>query len=91
VSPRELANALRCYTGNPGYLRNLLCGAWRLDLAGKPAGMVTKDEEASAKARLAAMADRARRRKKAEQSVRLRASIADLREAGRRRAAAQSA
>jgi hypothetical protein len=69
----------------------MLCGAWRIGLDGRPYGSVTKSEEDSAKARLAAMAERARRRKEAEQAVRLRASIADLRKTGRRRAAAQSA
>jgi sRNA-binding protein len=87
VAPRELANALRRYTSNTGYLRHLLCGAWRFDLAGNPAGTVTKAEEVSAKARLAAMADRAQQRKEAERSARLQVSLASLREVGRHRRA----
>jgi ProP effector len=85
VAPRELANALRNYTSNAGYLRNLLAGAWRIELDGKPVGAVTKAEEINAKARLAAMAARSQRRATAAQSARLKTSIAGLREAGRRR------
>ena len=38
---------------NPAYLGHTRKGAWRLDLDGKPAGIVTADEEAHAKATLA--------------------------------------
>jgi sRNA-binding protein len=34
-------------------MRHVLCGAWRLDLDGKPAGTVTRAEEAQAKGALA--------------------------------------
>ena len=33
-----------------GYLQHMLAGAWRLDLDGKPAGVITKAEEEHAKA-----------------------------------------
>ena len=53
VRPRDLQSALRAYTSNAGYLRALLAGACRIDLDGKPAGAVTPEDEAVAKARLA--------------------------------------
>jgi len=63
ITPAELYRTLRCYCGNEGYLRGTLKGAWRIDLAGNPAGAVTDDEEANAKQRLAALeAKQARRR-----------------------------
>jgi len=41
------------YCSNRVYLEHTLTGAWRLNLDGKPAGVVTADEEAHAKATLA--------------------------------------
>jgi ProP effector len=89
----DLRHALRRYTSNQVYLRRLRAGAPRIGLDGKPGGAVTEDEEAKAKARLAARAQRRREAaaaaKAAEQPVEppsnLRASIASLREAGRKR------
>src|SRR5215468_5639214 len=52
VQPRDLQSALRAYTSNAGYLRALLVGACRIDLDGKPAGTVTPEDEAVAKAKL---------------------------------------
>src|SRR5262245_58203375 len=53
LTPLELSKALGIYCSNPVYLSNTRNGAWRLDLDGKPAGTVTADEEAHAKATLA--------------------------------------
>jgi sRNA-binding protein len=48
----ELSKALGAYCSNHVYLGHTRKGAWRLDLDGKPAGTVTADEEAHAKATL---------------------------------------
>jgi len=53
VTPAELHRALGIYCSNPVYQSHTRKGAWRLDLDGKPAGVVTADEEAHAKATLA--------------------------------------
>ena len=53
ITPAELGNALGMYCSNLVYLSHTRTGAWRLDLDGKPAGVVTADEEAHAKATLA--------------------------------------
>jgi sRNA-binding protein len=53
ITPAELHRALGTYCANRVYLRHTRTGAWRLDLDGKPAGVVTADEEAHAKATLA--------------------------------------
>jgi ProP effector len=53
VTPAELHKALGIYCSNPAYLGHTRKGAWRLDLDGNPAGVVTADEEAHAKATLA--------------------------------------
>jgi ProP effector len=53
VRPRDLKSALRAYTSNPAYLRALSAGAARVSIDGSPAGPVTADDEAAAKARLA--------------------------------------
>jgi ProP effector len=60
ITPDELSNALRFYTGNVGYLRSLIAGAARVDLDGAPAGVVSQNEAEHAKALLIA-----RRAKKA--------------------------
>jgi ProP effector len=65
IMPDELHRALRFYCGNEGYLRSTLGGAWRVDLAGNPAGAVTLDEEHHAKQRLVAMETKRTRRKEA--------------------------
>jgi sRNA-binding protein len=53
ITPAELHKALGMYCSNPVYLGHTRKGAWRLDLDGKPAGIVTADEEAHAQATLA--------------------------------------
>jgi len=53
ITPAELSKALGMDCSNPAYLGHTRKGAWRLDLDGKPAGIVTADEEAHAKATLA--------------------------------------
>jgi sRNA-binding protein len=87
-----------------GYLRALTAGTPRIGLDGKPAGAVTPEEEAVAKARLAELAKGIAPRTKVPAAqavpkassiepaaesqkppVPKRLSLADLREAGRRR------
>jgi sRNA-binding protein len=55
IPPAELHRALGFYCSNPSYLGRLREGTSRLDLDGKPAGVVTADEEALARARLASI------------------------------------
>jgi sRNA-binding protein len=96
ITEDEIKRTMRHYTSSEGYLKNLLCGAWRFDLDGKVVGVVTRTEEDHAKRRLAGLeAAQARRKTKAERQQAdalertqpRRLSLADLREAGRRRAA----
>jgi ProP effector len=49
----ELIRALAMYCSSEGYLERVLTGAWRVDLEGKPAGVVTADDERHAKAKRA--------------------------------------
>src|SRR5262245_11626870 len=49
----ELIRALGMYCSSDGYLERVLTGAWRVDLEGKPAGVVTADDERHAKAKRA--------------------------------------
>src|SRR5262245_44585986 len=53
ITPAEFHKALGTYCSNQAYLSHTRKGAWRLDLDGNPAGVVTADEEAHAKATLA--------------------------------------
>jgi ProP effector len=53
LTPLELGKALGAYCSNRVYLSHTRKGAWRLDLDGNPAGGVTADDEAHAKAILA--------------------------------------
>jgi len=53
IATAEIYRALRRYCSNPSYLGRLCKGAERLDLDGKPAGAVSDDEAARARARLA--------------------------------------
>jgi sRNA-binding protein len=99
VEPRDLQSALRFYTSNRGYLRALSAGSYRIDLDGKPAGAVTPEDETVAKARLADKKRASSRSqvpppeapamRPAEENQKppapKRLSLADLREAGRRR------
>jgi sRNA-binding protein len=49
----ELVRALAMYCSSDGYLERVLTGAWRVDLEGKPAGVVTAEDEQHAKAKRA--------------------------------------
>jgi ProP effector len=49
----ELIRALAMYCSSEGYLERLLTGACRVDLEGKPAGVVSADDEKHAKAKQA--------------------------------------
>jgi ProP effector len=69
VTPKELNHALASYTTNRGYLRQLLTGAWRIDLYGRPAGVVTAEDERSAKVKLTQLAAREVRRKGVRQGA----------------------
>jgi sRNA-binding protein len=53
ITPAELHKALGMYCSNQIYLSHTRTGAWRLDLDGRPAGTVTAEEKAHAKATLA--------------------------------------
>jgi len=55
ITPAELHRALGTYCSNQVYLGHTREGAQRIDLDGNPAGTVTADEEAHAKATLAGM------------------------------------
>ena len=99
VQARDLQSALRAYTSNARYLRALAAGACRVGLDGKPTGTVTAEDEAVAKRRLAeSVKHEARQATVPHAQVVLepatenpkppapkRLSLADLREAGRRR------
>jgi ProP effector len=50
MSPRAVKDALRFYVGSLRYQRALVDGAERIDLAGAPAGIVSTDVAAKAKA-----------------------------------------
>jgi ProP effector len=56
VQPRDLQSALRAYTGTTRYLCSLSAGAPRIGLDGRTAGIVTPEDEAFAKKRLAELA-----------------------------------
>ena len=58
IPARDLKSALRAYTSRASYLHALTAGAPRVGIDGGPAGAVTPDEEAVAKARLAERAKR---------------------------------
>ena len=104
VQLRDLKSALGAYTSNARYLRALSAGACRVGLDGNPAGTVTAEDEAVAKARLAELVKGIAPRAKVPAAqavpkaspiepaaenpkppVAKRLSLADLREAGRRR------
>jgi ProP effector len=53
IPARDLKSALRAYTSRASYLHVLAAGAPRVGIDGEPAGAVTSEEEAVAKARLA--------------------------------------
>jgi ProP effector len=88
ITPVELGIALRFYVGNSAYLRGLLKGAWRVDLDGEPVGSITAEQEARAKATIAARLAKRAARAKALQPRR--DGLAQLRDAARRRKAGAS-
>jgi sRNA-binding protein len=49
----DLIRALAMYCSSHGYLERVLNGAWRIDLQGNPAGVVTADDERHAAAKSA--------------------------------------
>src|SRR4051812_46721354 len=62
VSLRTRDEFLRCYVGQPSYLRLLTKpGAVRVDLGGNPADTVTEDQTRNAEQRLAQLAERKKR------------------------------
>jgi sRNA-binding protein len=100
VPRTELIRALAMYCSSTGYLAGVLSGAPRVDLRGKPAGIVTADDEKHAKAKRAQI--RAKRNVASSVAPRdvqqkyvaaaepkaespNRLSLTDLREAARRR------
>jgi sRNA-binding protein len=50
TSAGKVSAALRWYVSWPEYQRRLVHGAWRVDLNGKPAGIVSQEDEAHARA-----------------------------------------
>ena len=55
ISAGKVSAALRSYVSSPEYQRRLVHGAWRVDLNGRPAGTVSQEDEAHARAQLAAI------------------------------------
>src|SRR5215831_8473931 len=55
ISAGKVSAALRWYVSSPEYQRRLLHGACRVDLNGRPAGTVSHEDEAHARAQLAAI------------------------------------
>src|SRR5215467_13279729 len=83
ITPAELHGALGTYCRNPVYLGHMGKGAERLDLNGEPAGVVTDDEEARAKATLAGIRAKQEARAAAAKALAKpkRLSLADLKAA----------
>jgi len=84
ITPAELHRALGFYCSKPFYLDHARKGAQRLDLNGKPAGTVTADEEAHAKATLSRIRAKKEARTaaaKAQNPAAKRLSLADLKAA----------
>jgi ProP effector len=57
IPARDLKSALRAYTSRASYLHALTADAPRVGIDGEPAGAVTREEKAVAKARLAERAE----------------------------------
>ena len=98
MTARDVANALRFYTGSVLYQRALTAGAGRLDLDGNLAGTVTPEEEAAALAKQRAWVARkavgAANTAKAKQQVVAgpkRLTLADLKQAAKERKRRQQA
>jgi sRNA-binding protein len=81
ITPAELHRALGFYCSNPAYLSHTRKGAWRLNLDGEPAGVVSADEEAHAREILVRIKAKKKARTaaaKAQTSPAKRLSLADL-------------
>jgi sRNA-binding protein len=82
----ELRQGLRAYTGNRRYRERLLAGAPRFDLDGNPVCMVTPEEEADARKKLAAVEAKAAAREQAQKAPQpKRDGLAELKTAAQRR------
>jgi sRNA-binding protein len=95
ITPRELGIALRFYTSNIGYLRAMRTGAERVGLDGNPAGVVTAEEAANAREKIAAKSKKIAARKQAKKATPppvplKRDGLAELRAAALRRRQEQS-
>ena len=85
IAPEDLGASLRRYTSNDVYLDNLRTGTARIDLNGKPAGLVTTKEALFAQKILdRRKKQRAARKKPPAPSVK-RDSLAELKAAGAKR------
>jgi sRNA-binding protein len=87
VAVSDIGTAMRIYTTTHAYLRSLIEGAERIDLAGQPAGIVTADTAEFARASLAGLLERrsppAATSSPAPKAKRV--TLADLRTAAERR------
>jgi ProP effector len=82
----ELRQVLRAYVANGAYRRRLLAGAPRIDLDGNPVGMVSTEEEADARKKLATAAAKAAARNESQGAPQpKRDGLAELRAAAQRR------
>jgi ProP effector len=91
MTARDVASALRFYTGSVLYQRALTAGAGRLDLDGNLAGMVTPQEEAAALAKQRAWAARKAKAKPQAVAGPKRLTLADLKQAAKERKRRQQA
>ena len=55
IPQTQLIRALAMYCGSEGYLDRVRAGAVRVDIEGRPAGMITADDEKHAKTKLNAI------------------------------------
>jgi len=91
MTARDVASALRFYTGSVLYQRALTAGAGRLDLDGNLAGMVTPQEEAAALAKQRAWAARKAKAKPQVVAGPKRLTLAALKQAAKERKRRQQA
>ena len=84
---RVIGAALRYYTASSGYLYTLKPGAMRVDLDGKPAGVVGDNEAAFAKEQLVKRRERQEARRQQQQAGAKAAAFASLRAAAAARKA----
>jgi ProP effector len=72
----KVSAALRWYVSSPEYQRRLVHGAWRVDLNGRPAGTVSEEDEAHARALLFAMQPKPPERARGSSNSELRVDLA---------------